>query len=162
MKPSETAKIMARFQALLPQMTITRETVEEWHKALQEIPYPAVDAAVDTWARERRGFPMPSEIREIIGVQALGSPTPEEAWREVRRRAALQPGDPGIRGWRPHPLVKAAIDSIGGVIALKEAGYAEERFMRREFMAAYEAVSREEVHALDLGTVLTALPRVAS
>lgn len=157
MKLSETARIVAIFQALAPHVQPNKETVAVWHMALSDVPFEAALIAARVWVRERKHFPYPAELREIIAEKSLGLPKGDDVWRDVLDRVSLPPLDE--RRKKPftiHPLASEALSSIGGVHAVSRSDRRD--ILRKEFLAAYDRSKREAVLTFDQSTAMDSLP----
>jgi hypothetical protein len=85
MTEQEIGRILAVLKAAWPDRKVLGDTLTAYGSALGDLPYEAVDAAVKQWLHTGKFFPAPSELRELALAGAIGLPSAEEAWGEVRR-----------------------------------------------------------------------------
>jgi len=100
--------------ALPTKPPVTLERVGIYLAELADIPPGTLREACQRLIRTSRFFPTVAEIREVAAEIALALPTEAEALAQIHARqgwvadAATAPPPEG------HPLVKAAIDQVGG------------------------------------------------
>lgn len=152
-----------------PTQTIPPDTIKAYYKHLQDLPEPAVLAAIDTAIKTTGAFiPSIGEIRDIVAQMAHDTDDlAETAWMDVQRqirRIGYQPRAvfrDGAFIEQPEPefanaRTAEAVASIGWKnLCLNDPGE-----MRREFIFTYRNLRKRDtgkVQRGDLGDFLTAL-----
>lgn len=64
MTREETALALSALKREWRETEVDAERIELWHRALVDLPYPAVEAAVLWWVAEEKWCPRPGELRE--------------------------------------------------------------------------------------------------
>lgn len=112
MTRQETAQIMAVLGAAFPHVSMSRETIEVYHDALEDVDFAAARRAVRELLRVVDRWPSPAQIRRaaanLLGILA---PDSGEAWADVlaeARRIGLY-GEPAFR----HEAIRATVSAIG-------------------------------------------------
>ena len=161
----EFMKILAALAALYPYFKLKPVTIDAYYAILGDLDENLLEAAtLQIGSEGRRFFPVAGELRQcafdLLDRQA-DVPTAWDAWAEVCKRI----GDTGYdRKWIPefsHPLIKRAVDAVGGwlVLCMSENGVAD----RARFAQAYETLAkRERIKSRILPEVREAVERLAA
>lgn len=111
MTEQEVGRVLAVLKAAWPERKVLGDTIAAYLAAWEDLPYAAVDAAAKQWLRTGKFFPAASEIREIALAGAIGLPSAEEAWGEVRR-AIGEVGMYAIPRWSTAVLART-VETLG-------------------------------------------------
>jgi hypothetical protein len=132
-----------------------------YHLLLSDLDAQLLEHAALSVAAQNTFFPTAAEIRkEAMGLReaAMGIPSKEDAWAEVSKSFGPYGSWRGAPEWS-HPIIKQAIDALGGYIALCRSDNPVAD--RAHFFRAYEALmdrerrdiamlpcARDEIHRL--------------
>ena len=159
---TEVARALGVLAALYPRYTLSKATVTAYHAILGDIPADLLDRAALHAGSQKTFFPAAAELRAAafeLMEQAHGVPGAWEAWAEVCKSFGPY-GRCRIPQWS-HPLIKQAVDAIGGYIALCDSENATAD--RARFVQAYEALlSRAQKDARMLPEVRQMVRHIAS
>jgi len=157
----EVTKILAGLVTLYPRHKLDEATYEAYYRILKDIPADLLDGAALQAGSTSTFFPSASELRSAaftLMEVAQGVPNAWDAWAEVCKSFGPY-GRARIPQWS-HPLIKRAIDAIGGYIALCDSENAVAD--RARFVQAYEALlHRAQQDARMLPEVRMAVRRLA-
>lgn len=120
MTKQEWGRVAVMLAAAYPNEPMTPPQLELYGRLLEPYPAAAVETAVEAHIAASRFFPRVSELLDRL--RAAETPavlTPEAAWEEIQqalvRYGPYQPHPP----WS-HPAVAAAVQAVGGILALAE------------------------------------------
>jgi len=128
---------------------LTELACEFWCDDMGNFPVDAVERAFAAHRRDpERGQWLPKPADIIRQLQGDTTQRAALAWGE-----ALDCARAGGAGYaRLQPATRAALDSIGGMLALRRADDSQVSFLQRQFVAAHKAEQhRDSAHALLLG-----------
>lgn len=145
MKPSEIVAALVALRAYFPQSRVPDETLALYAADLEGVRADALAAALLKLRRHGDGwFPALSKIIEAVGLASTDSPTPDEAWRQIVKRAsAWFPGMDGSNLPAVHPLVDRVAKEVGWFMLTERRSDAVER----KFMRIYAERRAEEGQA---------------
>lgn len=115
-----------------------------WLRTLGDIPDEALIGAAEKCLTDRTWWPKIAEIREAafsIMTNRAGLPSAFEAWAEVNK--AVHESKPEKHAWS-HPLIKAALEGIGGLHGYRMSETSEEMTWRAHFYRSYESLTQRE------------------
>lgn len=142
MKPSDTTAILSRLSGLWARQPISRETVEEYTRALAAFDFPTISHAIDRLTRTAKFFPAIAEILEAAAMARIDAPSSSKAWGEVvseiRRVGHC---NPPVFSCEP---IHEAVREIGGWLHLCNSQNATAD--RSKFHDAYRQLIRDAVH----------------
>jgi hypothetical protein len=121
-----------------------------WEEDLGSFPIEVVERAVVAHRKDpERGQFLPKTADIIRQLQGDSTQRAALAWGE-----ALECARNGGAGYsRLPPATRAALDSLGGMLALRRADDTQLPFLQRQFIAGHKAVvHREDADAMLLGT----------
>lgn len=168
MNKQETLVILRILRSVWVNTEINPDTVTAYQWALEDLTYADGERAAKTWMRTGKFFPKPSELREIIGNDAVGADDlAETAWIEVMaqvRRCGVRRTQTFTNGKfyeSPAPefsseLTRKTVESLGWeTVCLGKQVEA-----RKDFIFAYRAIRERNVSQIQRGTIATgdALP----
>jgi hypothetical protein len=112
MNPREAASLVAIISAAYPQWPASRETVAVYADALGDLDYDDALAAVRDLVLTEDRWPTVATIRRRTAQRAgLLSPSPADAWAEIRRLTST--GLTSTTGAFSHPAIAETVASIG-------------------------------------------------
>lgn len=150
MNEEQAAQIVAILLGAAPHVSLNDMVVPVWHDALKDLPYEPAQEAARVWCRTRRHFPYPVEIRELVAETALGYPiTAEAAWAGVAQRMAGKVQTSDLPA-----TTRAAMNATGGLSRYMLTD--DPTWIRKEFLAAYDATMREAISVERLAPALQA------
>jgi len=129
---------------------ITELACQFWCEDMADFPVEAVERAFAAHRRDpERGQFLPKPADIIRQLQGDSTQRAAVAWGE-----ALECARNGGAGYaRLPPATRAALDSLGGMLALRRADDTQLPFLQRQFIAGHKAVvHREDADAMLLGT----------
>lgn len=146
MTAEETAKILLTLTGIFTNFRPNALTAPMWVRLLQDVPFPQVLSALDTYIGSGKEFaPTPGQLIEIMRERAkplADKVTADEAWAMAVTAAQL-----GSLAGLNHQKTLNAIEQVG----FKRIRYADEMselpFVRRDFINAYEASSERDSKA---------------
>jgi hypothetical protein len=134
--------------------------MELYARLLLDIPDDVLEAAVMQHMAQSQWWPKVSELRERatnLVMAAKHIPSDFEAWCEVRANARHSTAE---HNWS-HPLVKAAIDRLGGLRALGYSPEEDEPSWRANYLRCYQAlVNREREQVSELPQIAAVADRL--
>ena len=140
----EFGKALAVLEDAYPRYTLEPRVVRTWYAILGDLDPELLKAAVLQIASENRPFlPAPGEVRQcafdLVDRQS-DVPTAWDAWSEVCKRFGTH-GHARLPEFS-HPLIKRAIDGVGGwrMLCMSENAVAD----RARFVQAYETLAKRE------------------
>jgi hypothetical protein len=150
MNLSEATELVAILQAHAPHHQTTEATFRAWQLAMEDVPIAAAMLAAKLWMRHHKHFPYPAELREIIGEQLTGLPSAEDAWQLVLNRMRGSYFPQLAEDWDAPWPVQQAVQSIGGIHALRMS----ERpgLDAKRFADAYAMYRERAIRELDITT----------
>lgn len=157
MKQSEVAKLIALLKTHADHNATQRELVAMWALAMDDVPYPAAEAAYQWWIKNKKWFPKPVELRQVIEEKVLGLPSVDDAWAQLERSLHENyPGQPPK--YTPDPLVIEATRVVGGTYVFRNAQLGREfDNLRERFRQVYAQMRSERSDALDMSAEWQAL-----
>ena len=112
MNPREAASLVAIISAAYPQWPASRETVAVYAESLGDLDYDQALAAVRDLILTEDRWPTVATIRRRSAQRAgVLSPTPAEAWAEIRRLTST--GLTSTTDAFSHPAIAATVAAIG-------------------------------------------------
>jgi len=127
-----------------PRFTLEPETIEVYYQILSDLPLDLVEAAILQLITEDSPWcPSVGQIRSCafdMLDRESGVPTAWDAWAEVTRRFGTH-GHSRLPEFS-HPLIKQAVDGVGGwrALCMSENAIAD----RARFVQAYETLAKRE------------------
>lgn len=141
---AEVAKIVKMIEHAYGK-EIAVERVAVYVRCLEDIPFDALKAATIHLITTSKWQPSISELREAAFGLMLNThelPTAYEAWQEIKRNV-MRPQDAEYS----HPLIKRAIDSLGGLEAFGASEVDEEMSWRARYVSSYEQFVKRGMEA---------------
>lgn len=113
----EVAQVVGIISAAYPNFAPTKETVEVYYQALQDLDFRELKAATMQSISEagRKFAPSVGELRGAvlsIRKRIAGVPSSYQAWQEVLKQISENGGDFGKPIWS-NPIVKQAVEALG-------------------------------------------------
>ena len=146
-------------QKHLGNATDQKATMELYARLLLDIPDDVLEAATMHHITESQWWPKVSELREratAIRMAAKQIPTEYEAWSQVYVNARHSD-----RCEWSHPLVKLAIDRLGGIKAYAFSPLEDEPSWRAQYMRCYQGlVARERETVSELPQIAAVTERL--
>jgi len=131
MNKAETGKIIAILVGAGGRSDVTEMTIPVWQQALVDLPYHLVEQAAMEWTRDRKYWPYPAELREIVARNLIGLPADAgEAWERILTMLRERRGTTAL-----DPATKVALDRIGGYAAVHQAD--DLTWLRKEFSQTF-------------------------
>jgi hypothetical protein len=138
----EVTKTLTFLAALYPRYALTEETIDAYHVILQDLGVGLLKAAaMELGSQDRPFFPSAGELRQAafdLVARSDGLPTAGEAWAEVCRKIG-EDGHIRVPEFS-HPLVKQAVDGVGGWLNL--CWSVNQVADRARFMEVYKVLMR--------------------
>jgi hypothetical protein len=149
----DVLKLMGMLSAAYPRMVIEDATTELYVRALADLDGGLLEAAAleaVTHYDEGKGdwFPSVARLRHYaaqVHIRAAQVPDVAEAWAEVKRNVE---NSRAAHAWS-HPLVKKAIDQLGGLPAYGMAPIEDEPSWRARYFQTYETLVRRQTEAVE-------------
>lgn len=121
----------------------SKESMQLWHKQLEDIPYKVAEAGLNKWVATNKWSPSIADIREMaISVTQKGLPQWGEAWQEVctaiRRYGSYRVGE-ALNSLSP--LARQATQQIGFMNLCMSENPATDR---ANFRMIYERLAERE------------------
>ena len=132
MTPFEVREIVRRLAAAYPDPPLGEESADLYARMLVDLPYDAVDPAVDELIATAMKLPTVSRIRRAVVEPTLDIPTADEAWLAVQTRS----GD-------LHELVAQVARLVGGTYNIRTS--ADPELARVRFVKVYDELRRKAV-----------------
>lgn len=150
MNKSETAKLLALLKEHADHKDVTPATVEYWHLAMDDIPFPAAMAAYRLWIRSKKWMPKPSEIRDLVDEHVYGIPTAETARAQVERSLKENKGPGHPVAYTPDEIVVKALREAGGSSVFRNAQSGRElESLWQRFAFVYGELRSERLATID-------------
>lgn len=146
-----TADILSDLVRLYEREQVGRERYGILVRELSDVPPEVLERAVRQVARTSEFFPTLAAIRSACAELVLDLPSESAALAQVEARMRWGRADEDARGDPPrvHPLVKAALDHVGGYYAFKSAD--EPAVVRGQFLRLYRSLRADAVGGLQTG-----------
>ena len=123
MTRAEWVRIAAVLAAAYPRQQIPQATWDLYGRELAAYPAAAVEAAVRAAIREREWLPSLADLLgRLRAAEAPADLTPEAAWEEIQQVLVRYGPYQAHPPWS-HPAVAAAVQAVGGLLALAEMDY---------------------------------------
>lgn len=153
MSSPSLASLLADLRHAFPNPSIDQARLDLYLRELADVPLPVLAVAVRTAIRGGDYFPRISELRRLAAEHVLALPSEDEALRQVYARQEWGRRDEADRGDPPpiHPLVKEALDLVGGWAAFRTAD--EPTILRGQYLRIFREMSARAVRDVQLGTV---------
>lgn len=147
MTQEEWANLMAGLLLAYPRHAVQQGQTAFYGRMLSDLGYGEVQAAVQAHIAESPYFPSVADIRGLVIERRLSLPSPAEAWEAAN--AVVATGE----ARRLHPVVKRALEAMGGSYALRTADNVP--VVRAQFERLYgdlrtQTLRRETLHGLGL------------
>ena len=156
MTRAEWVRIAALLAAAYPRQQVPQATWDLYGRELAVYPAAAVEAAVRAAIREREWLPSLADLLGRLRAAETPALTPEAAWEEIQqalvRYGPYQPHPP----WS-HPAVAAAVQAVGGLLALAEMDYDALSVARAHVYRHVAAALARERAAAEAGPIRAAL-----
>lgn len=142
--PAEFRKLMQFLNSAYPRFTLEPETIEVYYQILKDLSLDLVKAAILQLITEDSPWcPSAGQVRSCafnLIEQQLGVPSAWDAWAEVCKRFGTH-GHSSLPEFS-HPLIKRAVDGVGGwrLLCMSTNAIAD----RARFVQAYEALAKRE------------------
>lgn len=151
--------LLADLMAAFPRTRIDPATVRVYLAALKDLPIQALERAVAALIRTSEWFPTVAAIRLAVAEHTLALPTESEALQQIeeRQRWSRLTRESGTAAVPPpefHPLVKAALDRVGGFPAFRASD--DPTVIRGQFGRLYREERARALRNAQTGTL--ALP----
>jgi hypothetical protein len=145
-------------RAAFPRDQIREETVRVYARELADLDPGDVEAAVRALIRTSQFFPRVSEIREAAAALRLALPSEADALRQVEARTEWARLPEQHRGDPPaiHPVVKDALDLVGGAHAFRSSD--QPSVLRGQFLRLFRGLRQDAIREAALGDISAALP----
>lgn len=155
----DISELVADLAKAFPRQAVSGDSVRVYRRALEDIPPAVLQETVDELIRTSRFFPTVAEIREAAAERTLGLPSEAEALEQIKARQRwardpeiLDPADPPTL----HPLVREAVDHVGGWHAFRASDRAE--VVRGQFLRLYRDLRAAGVRDYQVGRELAPGP----
>lgn len=153
MNRNEITKILAILQSRYPTMKVgdPAAMVSAWLMSLDDIPYEAVEGALQSWFKQSRWAPDPSELRQHILSQMNEIPDAIEAWDIAVRHMRAN----GLVGGKPFAgpaIVDETVRAIGGWYHLRMSNDAN--VDREAFIRAYATYSKRRLSEANVAELI--------
>lgn len=145
MTTKQAMEIVAILKAAFPRQQVEPETVKVYATFLQDLDGAVAEPAVKRLVTVSRFFPTIAEMREAVAEASVNAPTVQQAVEAVMTRSAI----PVEERPKLHPLVRRALDAIGGLYAIRTAESATT--IRAQFRDAYAALRSEAILEIQTG-----------
>lgn len=156
---ADRQRILATLGAAFPRDRIKPDTFALYLAHTADIGEDALAAAVDELIRSGDYFPTIRALRETAAEHALDLPTEAQALEQITARMDWARLDEHERPADPpevHPLVRRALDLVGGYAAFRETD--RPGVIRSQFGRAYADLRGVEVRHARVGPALPAGP----
>lgn len=161
-------RCMSRLSATWPNREVTHDTLEAYWLVFQGLPDEAFEIATTECVATCTYYPVPAEIMARVRARAEAALTSagllpdsaEGAWARVLEALNDWHPDTGWLGLYPGyehlgrvggvpcplpPLIREAVEAIGGMERVFLADFGDLGFVRREFMDFYEQRRQQEI-----------------
>lgn len=152
--PLTPQQILADLARAFPRQTFDAGTLRVYLRELEDVPAEALDVATRQLIRTSEFFPTVRAIRERVAENALDLPGEAAALAQVYARVAWARDDDQEREGDPppiDPLVRQALDQVGGFSAFKTAD--EPGVVRGQFLRLYRETRAAAVVDVQIGTL---------
>lgn len=155
--PSPT-ELIADLSRAFPRQPVTRDTLVVYLRELSDMPVEVLEPTIRELIRTSEFFPTVRAIREAAAERSLGLPSEADALSQIEARMLW--ARTGSHGEQPpvHPLVKEALDHIGGWHAFRAAD--EPSVVRGQFLRLYRELRLRGIREAQIGDL--ALPAGAA
>lgn len=158
--PAPTVEeLIADLKDAFPRQRVSEATFEVYVRELTDVPADVLAVTVRELVRSSEFFPSISAIRQAAAERTLTLPSEAEALTQIEARMkwALDQriqGDEHVDPPPVHPLVREALDHVGGWHAIRAAERAE--VVRGQLLRIYRDLRAEAVRGAQVGPL--ALP----
>lgn len=137
------ATLLRELQLAFPDKPIPAETLQLYARKLADVPLDVLAPVVHEVVCTARFFPRLAEIRSACAERALALPGDVQAVAQVDARLAWARG--GLNGDAPdvHPLVREALDAVGGMYAYRMTDRPD--VIRAQFLSAYRDIRSDAI-----------------
>lgn len=158
---ADPAKLIGDLVRAYPGKAIHGDTVRVYVRELSDVPPAILEEAVRALIRTSEWFPSVAAIRQAVAERTLALPSEAEALAQVSARSRWARQDEDERGDRPdvHPLVREALDQVGGWFAFRSAD--EPGVVRGQFLRLYKELRAAALADARLGTLALSAGRQA-
>ena len=135
------ARVLGWLAALYPRYTLEAPTIQAYYDVLADLALDQLKAAAQHLGATSKWFPAAAELREAafdLLERGNGVPTAGEAWAEALHR--IDRYSPPTESDFSHPLVKRALDAIGGNNVLCDTTVDMLHTARARYLEAYQAL----------------------
>jgi hypothetical protein len=148
MTPPEAIKLVAQLASAFPRTPLLDLTQATYADNMVDLSAEVGAAAVQRLIRTVKWLPTIAEIRAAAVDVACDELSPAEAWEEVTHNLSFYE-DPRFSS----PLIKRAVDCLGGVKTLALMQYDKLCFERNKFMEIYGNFRERKVNDQRIGLV---------
>lgn len=150
------AQSLSRLKLHYDREPILFEKFQEYVRELDDVPETVLDQAVSKLVRTKSDpwFPTVGAIREACAEVTLGLPTEYDAFAEVDAVIKWGRMSSEERSEKPpalNPVVKAALDQVGGTYAFKNS---ESTVIRGQFGRAFREMRAHKIRNVQMGLQL--------
>lgn len=151
--------LLADLVDAFPDRRIPEATVSVYERELADVPLDALEGAVRELIRVSDYFPRVAEVRRRAAARVHVLPSEADALAQVSARTAWTRLDERERPDTPpalHPLVKDALDLVGGAYAFKSSD--NPSVVRGQFLNLYRESRARTLERVAVGDFRPALP----
>lgn len=163
MTRDEAAKALALIQLRYPNANLgdPGKAPDVWQMTLDDVPYPAIDAALRSWFKREKWPPDPAELRSLILEGLDEVPDVGDAWSQVQSHIRGTYGGFGASNppFRGPACVAQAVQAIGGWRQLRMSEEPERD--RAAFFKVYPVYAKRAGAAIDIAAAIEAGEPVA-
>lgn len=151
--PVSLHDLIARLAEAFPREKVTSQRLELLVSELADLQAEAVAAAVTETIRKSEFFPTIAALRKAAAEFMLGLPSEPAALAQVEARLAWARKPEAERGEPPevHPLVREALDQVGGWHAFRAVE--EATIVRGQFLRLFRELRATTIHEVQVGRI---------
>lgn len=156
-----TESLLADLARAFPRQSVTAGTFQTYLRELADVPVPTLERTVRTLIRSSEFWPSVRAVLEACAELTLALPGEADALAQIEARMAWARQDAQSRAQEPppvHPLVREALDHVGGWHAFRAAD--EPAVVRGQFGRLFRELRARAVRDAQVGD-LAALPSPA-
>lgn len=145
-------EILADLGDAFPRQQVSRETFAVYVREVSDIPAPVLERVVRSLIRSSEWWPTVRAIREAAAELTLGLPGEADALAQIEARMAWSRTEESDRSAEPppvHPLVREALDHVGGWHAFRAAD--EPAVVRGQFGRLYRELRARAIRDAQIG-----------
>lgn len=143
-------QLLESLMLAFPREKVTPATIGVYTRSLGDLPRDALERAVGDVISTEHFFPSIARLRERTCERVLALPTEEAALSQIEARQRWSRESEHTRGESPvvHPLVKEALDHMGGASAFRMSE--NPSMLRAQFLTMYRGMRAESVRSMQL------------